>query len=84
MEKEGVVKTKDRGGETVIMAINWSHKLINEFEAYDLDPKESDKATNDNGATQTTSQPAQIRELFKPGKVLKNILESQAKPYHIL
>jgi translation initiation factor 2D len=79
MEKEGIMKTKDRGGETVIMTINWSHKLINEFEAYDLDPRELDKGTNDTGTTPTVAQPAQLRELFKPGKVLKNILESQAK-----
>jgi translation initiation factor 2D len=84
MEKEGLVKTKDRGGETVILSINWNHKLITEFEPYRLDRKEN-KSSNKELDSATQVPTIQIQELFKPtGKVLKSILEAQSKSYHTL
>ena len=80
LEKEGVVKTKDRGGETVILSIYWNHKLICEFEPYHIGNKETDKSRTKNGHSSTPSPQTQVQELFKPsGKALKAILESQSK-----
>jgi translation initiation factor 2D len=82
LEKEGVVKTKDRGGETVIMSINWNHKLITEFQPYRLSPKEVSKPgpAENESSSGPKNQMLQIRELYKPaGKALKSILEAQSK-----
>ena len=80
LEKEGVIKTKDRGGETVILSINWNHKLISEFEPYNISNKETDKSGIKNGHSLATPPQMQVHELFKPsGKALKAILESQSK-----
>jgi translation initiation factor 2D len=80
LEKEGVIKTKDRGGETIILSINWNHKFINEFEPYHITNKETDKSGTKNGHPSMTSPQMQVHELFKPsGKALKAILESQSK-----
>jgi len=80
LEKEGVVKTKDRGGGTIILSINWNHKLITEFQPYHIDNKETDKSRTKDGNSSTTSPQMQVHELFKPaGKTLKAILESLSK-----
>jgi translation initiation factor 2D len=80
LEKEGVIKTKDRGGETVVLSINWNHKLISEFEPYHISNKTTDKSGTKKGHSLTTSPQIQVHELFKPaGKALKAILESQSK-----
>lgn len=81
LEKEGVIKTKDRGGETVILSINWTHKLITEFQPYYLGNKETDKSGARTVQTSTTSPyMIQVHELFKPsGNALKTILESLSK-----
>ena len=86
MEKEGLIKTKDRGGELVILSINWNHKLIVEFQPYPLERKEAEKTeTTDTSSSALTTQTLQVRELFKPsGKVLRAILESQSKPYVLI
>jgi translation initiation factor 2D len=83
MEKEGLVKTKDRGGEPVIISINWDHKFIAEFKPYRLDKKEGNKGTPGGDQSSNTSTSAiQIRELYKPsGKALKTILEALSKSY---
>jgi translation initiation factor 2D len=80
LEKEGLIRTKDRGGETVILSIKWDHKLITEFEPYQL-AKEPQKGQ---GKEDQHSAPfvhtIQVKELFKPsGKALKAILDSQSK-----
>lgn len=80
LEKEGLIRTKDRGGETVILSIKWDHKLITGFEPYQL-AKETEKRQ---GKEEQPSAPAihtiQVKELFKPsGKALKAILDSQSK-----
>jgi translation initiation factor 2D len=82
LEKEGLVKTKDRGGETVVMSINWNHKLIAEFQPYHLSSKENVKTAQvqNEDSSQMPSQQLQIKELYKPsGKVLRAILEAQSK-----
>ena len=76
-----MIKTKDRGGETVILSINWTHKLITEFEPYPLGHKEMDRVT-DGHASIASSQMVQVQELYKPsGKAMKAILESVYKSY---
>jgi translation initiation factor 2D len=84
LEKEGLVKTKDRGGETVVMSINWNHKLIAEFQPYRLSSKENGKTAQveNEDSSQTPPPQLQIKELYKPsGKALKAILEAQSKSY---
>jgi translation initiation factor 2D len=83
MEKEGLIKTKDRGGEPVIQSINWDHKLIAEFQPYPLEQKKIEKTgTKDTGSSGTSTPMVQVRELYKAtGKVLRSILESQRKSY---
>ena len=84
LEKEGVVKTKDRGGGTVILSINWNHKLIIEFQPYHIDNKETGKPRKKDGNSSTTSPQMQVHELFKPaGKALKAILETLSKSYNL-
>ena len=81
LEKQGVVKTKDRGGDTVVLSINWEHKLITQFHPYDLATKQSDKALKQ--PTQETPSVIKIQELYKPsGKTLKVILELLSKKSH--
>ena len=82
MEKEGLVKTKDRGGETVILSINWNHKLLTEFEPYKVGRKEAEKVSaRETDSSNKPSPSIQIQELFKPsGKPFKAILETQSKP----
>jgi translation initiation factor 2D len=80
MEKEGLVKTKDRSGETVILSVNWNHKLIKEFKPYELGKKEGKTATKIDEQKVTT----QIQELYKPsGKVMRTLLEQQSKSYSL-
>ena len=82
LEKEGVIKTKDRGGETVVLSINWDHELIVDFQPYRLSSKEVSKPGSAKNDTESTNQTLQIRELYKPaGKALKAILEAQSKSY---
>jgi len=79
LEKEGVVKTKDRGGDTVILSINWDSKLITEFQPYDLAKKQSEKAPKQT-ATLESSSLVNIQELYRPsGKTLKILLELRSK-----
>jgi translation initiation factor 2D len=79
LEKEGVVKTKDRGGDTIVLSINWEHKLINEFQPYDLATKQSEKVSKQTIALDTNSA-IKIEDLYKPfGKTLKVLLELQSK-----
>jgi translation initiation factor 2D len=81
LEKEGVVKTKDRGGDTVVLSINWEHKLITGFHPYDLATKQSDKAPKQ--PTQETPALIKVQELYKPsGKTLKLLLESLSKKFY--
>jgi hypothetical protein len=79
MEKEGLVRTKDRSGDVVIMSVNWGHKLIQDFKPYPLEKKDNKehKATaEEDGA----GEMIQIQELFKPtGKVIKILLEELSK-----
>src|SRR5271155_10842 len=76
MEKEGIIKTKDRSGETVITLINWNHKLIKEFKPYELGKKEDKTAAKSDDAKVMT----QIQEFYKAsGKVLRGLLEQQSK-----
>jgi translation initiation factor 2D len=83
MEKEGLIKTKDRSGEPVIQAINWNHKLIMEFQPYPLEQKKVEKTgAKDAGASGPSTPMVQVRDLYKAtGKVLRSILESQHKSY---
>ena len=80
LEKEGIVKTKDRAGETVIMSINWNHKLIAEFEPYRLDHHGPAKSQKSDSAPSRSI--IQVHDLYKPsGKAFKAILEAISKPY---
>ena len=83
MEKEGIIKTKDRGGETIILSINWNHKLIAEFQPYAVSRRPAEEAdTKTTGPANSAPRVVEIRELYKPtGKVLRSILESQSKSY---
>lgn len=82
MEKEGLVKTKDRSGDIVILSINWNHKLIKEFKPYPLEKKEEKTAGKDEAEESTPM--IQIQELFKPtGKVIKTLVELQKKSYYL-
>jgi hypothetical protein len=80
LEKEGLIRTKDRGGETVILSVKWDHKLITEFEPYQL-AKETQKRQEKEEQLSTLSvHTIQVTELFKPsGKALKALLDSQSK-----
>lgn len=81
MEKEGLIKTKDRSGEPVIQSINWNHKLIIEFKPYPLEQKKVEKTVKE-GSTMTPTTMVQVRDVYKAtGKVLRYILESQHKSY---
>jgi translation initiation factor 2D len=80
LEKEGVVKTKDRAGETVILSINWNHKLITEFEPYGLGHQGPAKSAKND--TVSSRSMITVHELYKPsGKAFKALLESISKPY---
>lgn len=83
LEKEGIIKTKDRGGETIILSINWNHKFIAEFQPYARSRRPAEQAgTKDTAPVNSTPRMVEIRELYKPtGKVLRSILESQSKSY---
>jgi hypothetical protein len=82
MEKEGLMKTKDRSGEPVIQSINWNHKLITEFQPYPLEQKKVEKTVKESSTTIPTTM-VQVRDLYKAtGKVLRYILESQHKSYY--
>jgi translation initiation factor 2D len=87
MEKEGLIKTKDRAGDIVIISINWNHKLISEFQPYEIGHKEVEKPVSREDNPSTTQ--IQIHELYKPSsELLRTILESISKTYfssvHIL
>jgi len=80
LEKEGVVKTKDRAGETVILSINWNHKLITEFEPYRLGHQGPAKSAKSDSVSSRSM--IQVHDLYKPsGKAFKALLESISKPY---
>ena len=80
LEKEGLVKTKDRGGETVILSINWDHKLITGFEPYSLNRQRPTKPGRDDAVPQRAM--TQVHELYKPsGKAFKAVLEAISNPY---
>jgi translation initiation factor 2D len=82
LEKDGVIKTKDRGGETVILSINWNHNLISEFQPYNLGNRETDKSGETRSGQPSATSPYAVRvlELFKPsGKAFKAILEFLSK-----
>ena len=81
LEKEGIIKTKDRGGETIILSINWYHKLIAEFQPYTRPRRPAEQTdTKSTGPGTFTPQMVEIRELYKPtGKALRSILESLSK-----
>jgi translation initiation factor 2D len=83
MDKEGIIKTKDRGGETVILSINWNHKLIMEFRPYSRSRKPVEHTeSKDLGNSSSFPQMVEVRELYKPtGKVLRSIIESQSHSY---
>jgi translation initiation factor 2D len=83
MDKEGLIKTKDRSGEPVIQSINWNHKLITEFQPYPLEQKKVEKTgAKDAGASGPSTPVVQVRDLYKAtGKVLRSIVESQRKSY---
>jgi translation initiation factor 2D len=83
LEREGIVKTKDRGGETIILSIDWNHKLIAQFQPYTLSRRPAEQTdTKSTGPANSTPQMVEIRELYKPtGKVLRSILDSQSKSY---
>jgi translation initiation factor 2D len=85
LEKEGVIKTKDRGGETVILSINWNHNLIVEFQPYHLGNKDAHNPGVRNGPSSTApTHMMQVRELFKPhGKAFKALLESLSISYNL-
>ena len=81
LEKEGLVKTKDRGGETVILSINWDHKLITGFEPYNLDHRVLPKSAKDDSVSSRSM--IQVEQLYKPsGKAFKAILEAISKSYY--
>jgi len=83
LEKEGIVKTKDRGGETVIISINWNHKFITEFEPYDLGHHGLAKSLNSD--SESSRGMVQVHELYKPsGKAFKAILDTISKPYSFM
>ena len=82
MEKEGLIKTKERSGDVVIMSVNWEHKLIKDFKPYPLEKKEQKEPKAAANEEVGAGQMIQIREIFKPtGKVIKTLLDLQSKPY---
>lgn len=83
MDKDGIIRTKDRAGETVILSINWNHKLIKEFQPYSRSHKATEyTAPKNSGNVSSPAQMVELRELYKPtGKVLQALLETQSQPY---
>ena len=82
MEKEGILKTKERSGDVVIISINWNHKLIKDFKPYPLENKENKETKASTKEEESSGQMIQIQELFKPtGKVIKVLVEELSKPY---
>ncbi len=81
LEKEGIIKTKDRGGETIILSVNWNHILVAEFQPYTRPRRPAEQTdTKSTGSANFTPQMVEIRELYKPtGKALRSILESLSK-----
>lgn len=83
MEKEGVIRTKDRAGETIILSIDWNHKLITEFQPYSLSHKPTESTDSKVPKASSSVPPmVEVREFYKPtGKVLRAIIESQSQSY---
>jgi len=77
MDKEALLKIKERSGEVVIYAVNWDADKISNFKPYPL-PKPKKKASDgpSSAPTNNSNSTTKVLELFKPSSKLTPIYDA--------
>lgn len=78
MDKESILKVKDQKTDMVVMNINWTSPLIQEFHPYKLTKKKKN-ATQEDHDEPTSSKSLKVIDLYKPKGKSEAIIETIGK-----
>ncbi|KAF3941737.1 Ligatin [Dactylella cylindrospora] len=90
MDKENLLKIKDRGGDVVVYAVNWDCDKIRDFQPYPIIKPKPKKKKAEEGAASSSANgasggTAKVVELYKPSAklgVIYDITDTSMKEFY--